>query len=419
MEFSARLGKHERFYRYLVTSAGLLVLLGCALRALSKPQDGDFALHWETGLRFLRGEFLYSGGHDLPYPPFFAMLFAPAALLPMPVAKALFYPVGVAALLILIWTMDRLVRAAFSLNQGQVFWAGALALVVAIQFLIRDQAELGLNTAVIALSWLGILWWREGRDLRGAVSLGLAIAMKCTPAIFLAYFAWKRQWRMAAYSAATTLLFTIAPMLCQGPVSWSNHMQKWFGNAVDGISGGGFESAENFRDRNMALRPVVMRYLTNPQESGIEPTAALPPVDLFKLPPTVARWMATVMLLALVALFAWWSRRPLLARDDPRILWELAGTGILMLLLSPVTWMQTCVALLPAGYVIAALFVAQDQLPRWTVVLLLLEIIFCSLLGRDVVGRSMWVALASHHVITFCIIGLLAIVLAGPRLQRR
>src|SRR6266550_4016597 len=228
------IAKKEQLWRGIVVALGIGLLLGWAARDIIRAHDGDFKVHWETGRRFLAGEFLYAGGHDFPYPPFLGMTFAPAALLPLPIAKAVFYPVGVAALLVLLWTLGRLVRSAFHLDETQAFWVASLAVFLSIQFILRDQAELGLNTAVVALIWLGIYLWRQHRDLLGGISLGVAIAIKCTPAIFLGYFIWKRNWRMVIYAAAAALFFTVLPVVWQGPSSWSNHMRTWVSNAVHG-----------------------------------------------------------------------------------------------------------------------------------------------------------------------------------------
>ena len=199
--------------------------------------DGDFKVHWETGRRFLAGEFLYTHGHDFPYPPILGMSFAPTALLPVPVAKIVFYPLGVAVLLVLLWAVRRLVQPALDLETRQAFWAGALGVIFTLRFILRDQAELGFNTAIAALIWTGIYLWRQRRDLLAGASLGLAIAIKCTPAIFLVYFVWKRQWRMAICTVAAALFFTVLPAVWQGPASWSNHMRTWVVNATHGISG--------------------------------------------------------------------------------------------------------------------------------------------------------------------------------------
>lgn len=415
MRIPAGIVRKEALFRRIAITLGVVILLGCAARAMIKANEGDFKLHWETGRRFLAGEFLYTGGHDFPYPPFFGMVFAPTALLPMAVAKAVFFPVGVAALLVLLWTLQRLVRGAFSLKEAQAFWVAALAVFLSIQSVIHDQAVLGLNTALVTLTWLGIYWWKQRRDVLAGVSLGLAIAVKCTPAVFLGYFLWKRQWRMAIYTAAAGLFFTAAPMAWQGPASWTNHMRNWIGTALDGISGSGFETSEDFRDKNMALRPVLMRYLVH--QPGFGRPGDPPPLDFLDLSPRVAHGIVNSVLLTLAGIFLWWSFGPVRARDEPRLLWELAALGLLMLLFSPITWGQHCVALLPACFVIAALLVVRDRVPPWSVALLAIYILFCALAGRDLIGRNLALLLVSYHVTTFCILGLFPILLAGPRWQ--
>ncbi|MGZ5025390.1 MAG: hypothetical protein ACXWBS_11055, partial [Chthoniobacterales bacterium] len=87
MQIAPAIATREPLWRRIVIAAAILIVLASAFRAISKPWDGDFKLHWEFGRRFLAGEFLYAGGHDLPYPPFWAMAHAPAAFLSMPIAK--------------------------------------------------------------------------------------------------------------------------------------------------------------------------------------------------------------------------------------------------------------------------------------------------------------------------------------------
>ncbi len=195
-------------------------------------------------------------------------------------------------------------------------------------------------------------------------------------------------------------------------------MQDWAGTVVHGLSGSGFETNLDFRDKNMSLRPVLMRYLVQQQpgenfDSKIDPA----PLNLLNLSPKFARWIVMSVLLIVVAIFMWWSRGPVRTRDEPRLLWELAAAGALTVLLSPITWGQHCVALLPACYLVAALVLVRDRLPRWVIALLLAYIFFCSLLGRDLIGRKLSLLLVSYHLTTFCIIGLFLILLAGPRLQ--
>jgi hypothetical protein len=99
------------------------------------------------------------------------------------------------------------------------------------------------------------------------------------------------------------------------------------------------------------------------------------------------------------------------------LLWEFAAAGTLMVLLSPITWGQHCVALIPACYLVTALVLVRDRLPRWIIAVLSVYIFFCALLGRDLIGRDLSLRLVSYHITTFCIVGLFTVLLAGPRLQ--
>lgn len=385
--------------RRIVIAAGILVLLACVARAIIKTDDGDFKVHWETGRRFLAGEFLYTSGHDFPYPPFFGMVLAPAALLPMPVAKIIICPLGILALITLLRILSRLVRPVFVLDDTLTFWTAALAVFLALQFLIRDQAELGLNTAITLCVWASVDLWRSRHDLAAGILLGFAIAIKCTPAVFLGYFIWKRQWRSAIFSIFAALLFTLAPMIWQGPASWNNHMQAWIVNSTHGISGSGGGVGENelfFRPTNFSLRSALSRYI------GSWPNAY---------------FIESAVSLGLVAIFLWWSRRSIVSRDEPRVFWELAAVAILMLLISPITWSQHCVALLPACFLVAGLVISRDRIPAWITAILFVYVVFCVLLGRDLIGRNLSAAFADLHLTTMCFLGLFAIALAGPGLM--
>jgi hypothetical protein len=88
-----------------------------------------------------------------------------------------------------------------------------------------------------------------------------------------------------------------------------------------------------------------------------------------------------------------------------------------MLLFSPITWGQHCVAVIPACYFISALFLARGQFPRWMVALLGVYILFVVVLSRDLVGRAHSLLLASYHVETFSILILLALVIAAARMS--
>ena len=397
----------------------ILIVLACAFRALSKPWDGDFKLHWEFGRRFLSGCSLYEGGHNIPYPPFWAMAHSPAALLPMPTAKAILFPFGVGGLVLLLGILRRLSASAFALDRTRSFWVASLALMLAGRFAIRDMAELGVNTLLVTFTWAGIYLWMQRRELLAGLSLGTAIALKCTPLIFLAYFLWKRQWRMVAISGSVALLWTLTPMLWLGPASYATDIKAWTSNAGRGFTSSdpsiGVLGAEPLQ--NMSLRPALARFLIH-LPAGHPGRAPTPyHLEFLSVSPVTAGWVIRLFILLLLAMIAWWSRRPIIDRAHPHLVWELAAVSIMMLLLSPITWGQHCVAALPASYFVSALVVTRGRLPRWMLALLAFYILFVPLLNRDLIGRQLALLLDSYHLATFALIALMAVIFGCSRLK--
>ena len=417
MQLPAAITAREPACRRATIVAGVLVVLACAWRAIYRFDNGDFKLHWEFGRRILAGEFLYAGGHHATYPPFWAVAHSPFALVPMPVAKALFLPVGLGALVLLLWTLRKLVPSAIQPGRTRAFWAATVALVLVGRFVIRDLAEVGVNTVLVALTWLAIYLWKQRRDGLAGISLGLAIALKCTPVIFAAFFLWKRQWRMALCTGMAALAFTLMPVLWQGPSSYREHITAWATNAWRGFGGAdpsvGVAGAEPLQ--NMSLRPALARYLIHLPDGHPGRADHSLYLDVLDLPPAIAGQIIRTILIVLVGGFLWWSREAPTGRDDSRLLWEFGAVSILMLLLSPITWGQHCVALLPPCYFIATLWVARGGLPRWMMILLAFYILFVPVLSRDLIGRKLSLLLSSYHVETFAIVGLLAVVLGCRR----
>jgi hypothetical protein len=140
-------------------------------------------------------------------------------------------------------------------------------------------------------------------------------------------------------------------------------------------------------------------------------------VDFLNLAPAAAGWVIKALLLGLVAAYLWWARGAVRNREDPQLLWELAALALLMLLFSPITWGQHCVALLPAWTFVAAFYLRRGALPRWMLGVAGFYVVFVLLLSRDVVGRDLAYLLGSYHVETAAIIGLLAVVVSCRRLQ--
>lgn len=368
-------------------------------------RQGDFQLHWQWARRFLAGEFLYAGGTNLPYPPFWAMVNVPLALLPVRVAYILLFLVGLAALVLALWSLDRLTRRAWPVERAALFWVNAFTILLSSRFLLRDLADGGPNLILLALVWCGIFLWTKGQDAGGGLLLGLAIATKCTPILFLAYFAWKRQWRMALTTALAALVFLAAPMIWQGPGDYARHMRSWVETVWSGVSqenpSVGVLGPEPVL--NIALRPALARLLVSkpedPRPLGLSPRAA--------------GWLIRAASVLLLALVAWRFRGRVLSRGSERVLWECAAVALLALLLSPITWRAHCVTVVPACYLLARSALSGRPQSRGTVSLLCFYVLFALLANRAIVGREFDLILHGWGFLTAALLALLAAVLEG------
>jgi alpha-1,2-mannosyltransferase len=314
---------------------------------------------------------------------------------------------------VLVKTLNRLTDALEPLHEHQLFLVVAGSLFMASRFLIRDMPECGVNLALVALSWLAVACWIGRRDHAGGWLLGLAISLKCTPALFWAWFLWKRQWKIAGTTMLAAGVFTLSPMLFMGPISYAHTMREWTGNVWRGVGETrpaygvlGDEPLQNF-----SLRPALARYLTVLPEGHRSRLDHPYYLDALNLPAFAAGWIIKAILLGVVLGVAYLFRRPVIARDHPVWLWEAATISVLILLLSPITWSQHCVGVLPAFYLLMRRRVAGKSLPAWTRAVLWVFIVGMLVLNRELVGRDLSYLIQSYRLPTLCLLGVLAVML--------
>ena len=382
------------------------------VRVFDDFAQDDFRLHWAFGQRFVSGEYLYQIGHT-PYLPFWGMACAPLSLLPKRWAHVAAYPIGLVSLWVLIVVLDRLTRRSLPVGKEPLFWSTVTAVALSSRFVIRELPECGPNLLMVALAWGGIALWRNGRDGIAGACLGLAIALKCTQALFVPYFVLKRQWRMVAATLVFTLIFSAAPLIWQGPALYERHLKAWVGNCWKGLGGSDPSVGVLGQDEvwNVSLKPTFARFLMHlpPGHKGrIESSWRAEWLDLA---PPLAGAIIKAGMIALLAFIAWRFRRPVVERHDDTILWEGAVVSILILLYSPLTWRQHCVAVLPAFYLIARTRTARGALPKWMLHALGIYVILVLVLDRGVVGRDGTLTLDSWGATTWSILLLLAVTL--------
>jgi alpha-1,2-mannosyltransferase len=395
------------------------------VRIVLKAQ-GDFPNHWELGRRMLFGEFIYDGGLDFVYPPFWALAHAPLALIDVHVAQIMAYALAPLALAGLLWTLHQLTQELLPLDSNRLLWSTTVALALGFHFFTRDLPEIGINTALVTLSWLAIYLWTKNRVGAAGISLGLAAALKCTPLLFVAYFALKREWKMVAVSSSAFVLFSLSPMIVQGPDQYVRTMRTWLQNVAAGIADPdpsrgplGEEKVEN-----LSLRPALARYLMHlpyghlgrpeTSDSPDRPNRLPNPfyVQFIDLSPYWAGVAVRAIMIGMLFAIVWSFRKRPSNLTDTSVLFECATISLLILLYSPITWKQHCVGVIPALYLICRMRFAGYRLPGWTFAALTVYALFALILSRELIGQDAVKLLDSYHAKTAAILLLTGTVLS-------
>lgn len=238
--------------------------------------------------------------------------------------------------------------------------AKAAALLVALPALIGDLTHNNVNIFILFLLAGCLELYRRGRDTASGLALGLAIACKVTPLLFLAYFVWKRAGRVVAGClAGLALWLAVVPGAAFGWDRNADLLTDWYRLMVERPVLKGEVTTEH---PNQALPGVVYRLLTrSPSFVGYDKTPAgdIPFPAAFHNLCDVGRpaaWWAVKGLTAGFALaVVLLCRAPRGERSGWRFAAECGLIAVGMLLLSERTWKHHAVVLLiPAAALAAA-----------------------------------------------------------------
>jgi alpha-1,2-mannosyltransferase len=325
-----------RLFQLLTAAA----LLWAGWRLLGHtPYRIDIDVYRMGGRAWLDGNPLYSdgvkfsteAGVDLPftYPPLAAITFAPFALLPLPVASAAITLTTLVLLVVSTWIV--LTRLAVG-ERWPAFtgpdwlrrcWLAAAIVAPAVLFLepIRSNFEFGQINVVLMTLVIADCVPRKTPWPRGLL-LGVAIALKLTPAIFLLYFLLRRDTRALVTSMAAAVGATLVGLI----FAWRDSLQYW---------------TETVHDTD---RIGTVTFNTNQNIAGL-----LARLGVSEGPRFVLWTLACFAVLGLTV----WSVRRILKADQPAL--ALVCIALFGLVVSPVSWSHHWVWALPAVLVTAVI----------------------------------------------------------------
>ncbi|CUS38311.1 glycosyltransferase family 87 protein [Candidatus Nitrospira nitrificans] len=376
----------------------------------------DIDIHREIGRRFLSGEYLYANDYCYMYLPTTGIYFSPLLILNRNPSLALRYAVAVGCLVITVMLFHRMLCGRSDMNVWSRLVVGIGAGLLTLQFILNDLDDGGPHLILLGILAGGIYAIWVGRERLGAALVGFGIVLKITPALFVLLFLWKRQWRVASYTMLATILWVLLPVLYMGPTSWWEHHTEWTRNAVLSVLDRQAEGRQEneLQKANLSLRHTMLRYLVT-----YPPTHRLRQVDpgyqpVLDLPSPVANGIFGVAALSLLGVFAWSSRRAFQGPGDPTWARDCAGTLVLALLFSPITWDQHLVWMIPAAcVVVAAAARLSGALTRTGYIMLAVYVVLTMVLNYEVVGSAKWEALKSYHHLGIAMLILYALFLSS------
>jgi alpha-1,2-mannosyltransferase len=191
-------------YGVLIIEIGLVIWYAVAYRQV------DFRVYMWGGHNVSRGTLLYTGkayGHWFTYPPFAAAVFAPISVLPVIPAQVLWELASVAAFAIACAITLKLAGWRATRTAVAAVLAAGLLLEPVYHTLLQGQINLILLALVLADVW------RAARDRPAGIGVGIAAAIKLTPAIFVLLFLLARRSRAALTAVATFIACGLAGFL--------------------------------------------------------------------------------------------------------------------------------------------------------------------------------------------------------------
>jgi alpha-1,2-mannosyltransferase len=322
-------------------------------------------------------DYRYQGTqYGFTYPPFAALALSPLAAMPWPVAIAAGLVVNSFAVVVLLrWFVVPILE-----RHGWPRWTPlALAFIAIVVFEpARDTFSYGqVNLILLVLVCADFKSLPHGRW--AGVGIGIASAIKLTPAVFIGYLIISRQYRAAATAAGTAAAATLFTLV----IAPRESLAFWTGALWD------------------TDRVGRLAYVSNQSLRGV----------LARLDAPAAYWAIAVLLV--LAFWLW------VVRSTDRHT-GFAATGIVGCLISPVTWVHHLVWVMPALFLLIGRALEIADRPtrlRHLSALSGVYVVMCSsLVWLWYAHPSGWASFAGSNAYVWVTIGLL-VAISWPQIR--
>jgi hypothetical protein len=342
-----KLSSDPRGLYLLVACVWVIVLAGLFYLAIRQVRDAsmDFLSYYVGASAIQQGKPLYTlETHDSVsasigirqvgrylYPPTLALLIQPFLLVSPYVASLFWFFVNVGLLLIGVGSLlrqsnlqDHRLRAALLLLP--VLFTPVLMTVYLGQINI-------LIFMLVALVWLAFV---DGRRYTSGAVLALAVWIKLWPIILIAYFVWKREWKVVAGALVGLLLIGALTFALAG----DGQTVGFFTDKLPEIAQGTEPGIDHL---NQSI-PGVFAKVFAPSSKYVYPLIESP---------TLARQGSRAVILLLIGATVLLSSRPIVLKDREQFSTEFMLVVIAAMLITGRLFESNLTLLLPAYFFIA------------------------------------------------------------------
>ena len=382
------------FAAILVGAAVVLLALLFAGKVSRKMPD--FEVYWTAAVRARAAEPLYraeDGHYQFKYLPAFAVLAIPAGLVPLPVAKAVWFTISIVLLVALV---------AFSLallpEARKPRWLlVTIALVAMLKFFAHEVVLGQVNTLLAVIVVLLLLAIRLGRETAAGLLIGLAVVVKPYAILFLPWLLA----RLRAWGPAMREVPEGGRPPLRAPQRRSGHGRRALAAALATLAAALALPALAYGvSGNIGLHRSWWRTVT-------ETTAPnLTNADNVSIAAMYAKWIgaghtATVLSFATIAILLAAAALVFIRRGALPFPEGLEGALLLTYvpLLSPQGWDYVFLVSTPA---IVFLANYEDRLPRLLRLLAAAAVATIGLSLYDLMGRAAYSVFMAWSVVTVC-----------------
>ena len=229
----AAVARFARIHPYTTVSLVALVTMG--IGAVLKHSSEWDTVYVGAASVLRQGKDIYRDLIGYTYPPFSAWAMMPFTLVPIRLARGVWFAISAVCLIYLIksaWRLsgggrvEPLSNPIAGRPREQI--AFLIGHAIALQLTLNGLTHLQPDILIAAMLMAGVAAIAGGRYFRAATWIGVAAAFKATPLLFAPYLLWRRQWVAACWIVVVAIGANLLPDTVHRPDNGGTWLGNWY-----------------------------------------------------------------------------------------------------------------------------------------------------------------------------------------------